>query len=162
MDRERSIALLNMGVTEEIQALHQYMYFHFHLEDQGFDPLSALFKRVAIAEMMHAEDLAERVLFLGGDVDMVAKAPVERITEPEQMLEWAAASEQQAVDDYNQRAVESTANADAATRQVFERLIAEEEGHFEEFDLQLDNIKRFGLRYLALQSFNRGEEPPAA
>ena len=36
----------------------------FHLDDQGFGPLSTLFRRTAIAEMMHVETLAERILFL--------------------------------------------------------------------------------------------------
>ncbi|HSW49384.1 MAG TPA: ferritin-like domain-containing protein, partial [Bryobacteraceae bacterium] len=64
MDKAKSIALLNKAVADELQAVHQYMYFHFHLGDQGFKPLSSLFKRVAIEEMGHVELLAERVLFL--------------------------------------------------------------------------------------------------
>ena len=49
---------------------------------------------------------------------------------------------------------------DAATKQVFEGLVNDEEGHFDEFDRQMENIKRFGPNYLALQSF--GTAPPAA
>ena len=79
MNKAKSIALLNKAVADELQAVHQYMYFHFHLDDQGFKPLSQLFKRIAIQEMGHVELLAERVLFLKGDVEMVAAGPVERI-----------------------------------------------------------------------------------
>ena len=56
---------------------------------------------------------------------------------------------------YNQSALDCSANADAASKQVFESLIIDEEGHFDEFDKQLDNIKRFGPSYLALQSFGQ-------
>lgn len=160
MDRSRSIALMNKAVGDEVQALHQYMYFHFHADDQGFMPLAALFKRIAIDEMLHAEELAERILFLGGDVELEASGPVEPISDAEEMLTWAADAETQAIEDYNRYALECSENADAATRKVFEELIAGEEGHFDEFDLQLDNIKRFGPRYLALQSF-RGEAAEA-
>jgi bacterioferritin len=153
MNRERSIELLNKAVGDELQAVHQYMYFHFHLDDQGFDPLAGLFKRTAIEEMMHAERLAERILFLGGDVDMVLSGPVERIGEPEAMLGWAVEAEKGAIAAYNEWALECSNNADAGSRQVFEALINDEELHFEAFDGQLDNINRFGLRYLALQSF---------
>jgi bacterioferritin len=156
MDKERSIDLLNKAVGDEIQALHQYMYFHFHAEDQGFGPISALFKRVAIAEMMHAEDLAERILFLGGDVTMAPSGPVETISDVESMLKWAADAEAKAVTDYNAWANECSQHADAASRQVFEALIADEERHFDEFDQQLDNIARFGPSYLALQTFGSG------
>ena len=42
---------------------------------------------------------------------------------------------------------------DAVSKQIFESLVADEESHFDSFDKQLDNIKRFGPSYLALQSF---------
>ena len=58
------------------------MYFHFHLDDQGFGPLAGLFKRTAIEEMQHVELLAERILFLKGDVEMVTGHPVEKIDDP--------------------------------------------------------------------------------
>ena len=67
---EKSIELLNQAMAEELAAIHQYMYFHFHCDDQGYDPLAALFKQTAIEEMIHAEKLAERILFLGGEVEM--------------------------------------------------------------------------------------------
>src|SRR5512143_835154 len=79
MDRTKSIELLNKAVADELQAVHQYMYFHFHLADQGFAPLSMLFKRIAIQEMGHIEILAERILFLKGDVEMAPAGPVEPI-----------------------------------------------------------------------------------
>ena len=50
MDKSRSIALLNKAVADELSAIHQYMYFHFHLDDQGFAPLAILFKRTAITD----------------------------------------------------------------------------------------------------------------
>jgi bacterioferritin len=91
MDRSKSIALLNHAVADELQAVHQYMYFHFHLDDQGLAPLSALFKQTAIQEMMHVEKLADRILFLKGEVQMAASGPVEKITEPMAMLKKAMA-----------------------------------------------------------------------
>lgn len=148
-----SIELLNASVADELSAVHQYMYFHFHLDDQGFGPMSQLFKRIAIVEMGHVETLAERVLFLKGDVGMEATHPVERITDPAEMLAKAIAMEQGSARDYNHAAQQCAANADAATKQIFESLVSDEEGHQDQFEKQLDNIKRFGLSYLALQSF---------
>lgn len=156
MDGAKSIEMLNSGVADELQAVHQYMYWHFHLDDQGFGPLAAMFKRIAIVEMGHVERLADRILFLKGEVEMVAAGPVEKITEPEEMVARAAEMEHEAVGTYNQAAVLCSRNADSATKQIFEALVMDEEGHFDEFDRQLDNIKRFGPSYLALQSFNTG------
>ncbi len=156
MDRKKSIELLNKAVADELSAVHQYMYWHFHLDDQGFGPLSAMLRRIAIVEMTHIERLAERILFLKGDVNMVAAASVERITEPDAIVKRASEMEQDAVVMYNEFAVECAKVADSASKQLFESLVNDEEAHFDEFDKQVDNIKRFGPSYLALQSFNAG------
>ena len=162
MDKSKSIALLNQSVADELQAVHQYMYFHFHLDDQGFKPLAQLFKRIAIQEMGHLEALAERVLFLKGDVEMVPAGPVEKILDPAAIVAKAMAMEDQSAKDYYSSALQCSANADAATKQLFERLVTDEEGHFDQFEKQHDAIERFGLNYLALQSFGGGQTPAAA
>ena len=161
MNKEKSVRLLNKGVADELQAVHQYMFFHFHLDDQGFGPLAALFKRIAIQEMGHLERFAERILFLKGEVEMVPAGPVEKILEPEAILVKVTAMEEDGARTYNKAALECSANADAASKQLFERLVHDEEGHFDKFEKQHDNIKRFGLSYLALQSFG-GEGPTSA
>ncbi|MEZ5363927.1 MAG: ferritin-like domain-containing protein [Bryobacterales bacterium] len=153
MDKQISINLLNKAVADELQAVHQYMYFHFHLDDQGFAPLAGLFKRIAVMEMGHVERLAERILFLKGDVKMELAGPVDQITDAEKMVARAAEMEEQSAADYNKWALECSANADSATKQIFEGLVGDEEGHYDIFDKQLDHIKRFGPNYLALQSF---------
>jgi len=158
MNKQKSIDLLNHAVADELQAVHQYMYWHFHLDDQGFAPLAALLKRTAIVEMTHIERLAERILFLKGDVKMVPAGPVETITEAANILTRAAEMEQQAARDYNASALECSSNSDSVSKQLFESLVADEEGHYDAFDKQLDNIRRFGPSYLALQSFQAG--PP--
>ena len=158
MNKQTSIQLLNQGVADELQAVHQYMYWHFHLDDQGFGPLSLLLKRIAIEEMGHVERLAERILFLKGDVAMVPAGPVEKITDAQQILAKAAEMEQAGVTSYNQAAIQCAQNADAVSKQVFESLVGDEERHFDLFDKQLDNIKRFGPNYLALQSFDKAPE----
>jgi len=153
MNKEKSIALLNAAVADELAAVHQYMYFHFHLSDQGFAPLALLFKRTAIMEMGHVELLAERILFLKGDVEMVPGGSVEKISDAEAMLAKAMAMEEESAHTYNQAAIECGANADAASKKIFEALVGDEENHFDQFEKQRDNVQRFGLSYLALQSF---------
>jgi bacterioferritin len=162
MDKSKSIDLLNAAVADELQAVHQYMYFHFHLDDQGFGPLAALFKRIAVMEMGHVETLAERILFLKGDVKMELAAPVEPIQDAEAMLKKAAEMEDNSARDYNKMAMECAQNADSASKQIFEQLVKDEEGHYEIFDQQVENIRRFGPSYLALQSFNAAPDAAGA
>ena len=134
MDASKSIELLNHAVADELQAVHQYMYWHFHLDDQGFGPLAMLLKRTAIIEMGHVEKLAERILFLKGDVKMVVAGPVKTVTDASEILSMAAQMETQSAQDYNKAAVECSANADAVSKQLFESLVADEERHFDGFD----------------------------
>ena len=148
-----SIGLLNRSVADELYAVHQYMYFHFHLADQGYAPLAQLFKKTAIVEMGHVETLAERILFLKGEVEMRASSPVEKIADPAAMLAKAIAMERASAHDYNLAAQTCGAEADAASKRIFESLVGDEEGHQDQFEQQLENIQRFGPAYLALQSF---------
>jgi bacterioferritin len=149
---EKSIELLNRALAEELSAVHQYMYFHFHLDDQGYVPLAGLMKQTSIQEMRHAEELAERILFLDGEVEMAVSDPVQKIHDAKGMLERAKTMEVASAQFYNQAAQECAKNADAASKKIFEELVADEEGHADTFDLQITYIERFGERFLALQS----------
>jgi bacterioferritin len=154
---EKSVELLNKAVADELSAVHQYMYFHFHCDDQGYDLLAGLFKKQAIDEMLHIEMIAERILFLKGEVKLTASAKVDKIHDVRKMLERATQMEQDAIKDYNIWANESASNADSVTKKLFEDLVLDEEGHFDKFDTELDNLNKFGDNYLALQSIERSK-----
>jgi len=154
---EKSIEILNKVVADEMSAVHQYMYFHFHCDDQGYDPLSALLEKTAIEEMIHVERAAKRILFLGGEVEMVAAVEVEKIHDVRKMLERAAAMEKESAHEYNVWANEASANADSATKRLLEDLVLDEERHFDQYNDEIDNIKRFGEQYFALQSMERSK-----
>ncbi len=155
--KEKSIELLNRAVADELSAVHQYMYFHFHCDDQGYDLLASLFKRTAIEEMIHIEKLAERILFLKGEVELTASAEVKKIHNVKQMLEMAAEMETQSALDYNNWANECSANADSVSKKLFESLVEDEERHFDQYDVEMENLQKFGDNYLALQSIERSK-----
>ena len=152
---EKSIELLNRAVGDELSAVHQYMYFHFHCDDQGYDLLAGLFKKTAVEEMIHVERAAERILFLKGEVEMQSSEEIQKIHDVRKMLERAAAMEAQSAKDYNEWANECGNNADSATKRVFEDLVADEERHHDQYSSEMDNIDRFGEKYLALQTMER-------
>ena len=154
---KKSIDLLNKAVGDELTAVHQYMYFHFHCDDQGFDLLANLFKRTAIAEMLHIERLADRILFLKGEVEMTASGEVKKIHDVTEMLKIAEGMEENSAKEYNLWANECSANADSVTKQLFEGLVVDEETHYNQYDTELENLKKFGDRYLALQSIERSK-----
>lgn len=158
---EKSIELLNKAVADEMWAVHQYMYFHFHCEDQGFGRLAGLFMRTAIEEMEHIERCAERIIFLGGDVEMIAAKEVTKEQDVKKMLEQSRKMEEESFKDYNIWANECASNNDAGSRQVFEGLVADEERHYEQYDDEVLKIEKFGQNYLALQAMEGGMEAEA-
>lgn len=159
--KTKSIELLNKAIADELSAVHQYMYFHFHCDDQGYELLSNLFKRTAIEEMLHVEKLADRILFLKGEVEMKAAEEVKKIHEVKKMLELAVAMETSSARDYNMWANECSANADSVTKKLFELLVEDEERHFDQFDKEMENLDKFGDNYLALQSMERAKSMAA-
>jgi len=154
---EKSIELLNKAVQDELVAVHQYMYCHFQCDDQGYDLLAALFRKTAIEEMMHIERIAERILFLKGEVELKAAEEVQKVRDVKAMLELVSSLENRAILAYNQWAIECGAHADSVTKKLFEALVEDEERHFGQFDTELENMAKYGTNYLALQSIERSK-----
>ena len=96
-----------------------------------------------------------RILFLKGEVEMKPAAEVQKIHEPEKMLELARQMEEQSARHYNLWANECSANADSVSKTLFESLVGDEERHFDLYDTELENLKLYGPQYLALQSIER-------
>jgi bacterioferritin len=155
--KEKSIELLNKAISDELSAVHQYMYFHFRCDDLGYDLISNLFKRTAIEEMLHVEKLAERILFLKGEVEMTVLHEVQKIHDVRKMLELAVEMETGSMKDYNNWANECSKNADSASKKIFEVLVEDEERHYDQYDKEMENLIKFGDNYLALQSIERSK-----
>ncbi len=147
----RSIELLNKAIAGENTASLQYMLFHFICEDRGYRPLAKYFKKTAIEEMRHIEELAERVLFLEGEVKMVLAKAVKNFNKVEEMLDYARQLEVDTIESYNAWSKETAELGDAVTHKLFQDLTGQEEGHMDQFRLEMDNMKEYGDNYLALQ-----------
>jgi len=164
--KTKSIELLNKAVADELAAVHQYMYFHFYCDNLGYDLLSNMFRVTAIEEMIHVEKLAERILFLKGEVEMKPAVDVQKIHDVKGMLKLACEMETGSQIDYNNWANECAKNADSVSKKLFELLVEDEERHFDQFDMEIENLTKFGDNYLALQSIerskNRGSGKPTA
>jgi bacterioferritin len=111
--------------------------------------------------MMHVEKLAERILFLKGEVEMKAMHEVQKIHDVRKMLEMAAGMETGSIKGYNEWANECSKNADSASKKIFEALVDDEERHYDQFDKEMENLVKFGDNYLALQSIERSKSVAA-
>jgi bacterioferritin len=61
------------------------------------------------------------------------------------------------VNDYNNWANECSKNADSVSKKLFETLVEDKECHFNQYDDEMENLKKFGDNYLALQSIERSK-----
>jgi bacterioferritin len=92
---------------------------------------------------------------------MKASSEVIKEKDPENMLKWAMDSEEGAIVDYNKWAMECANASDSMSKQLFESIIADEERHFDQYDTEYQNLKKFGDRYLE-RSKTVGEMMPPA
>ncbi len=105
--------------------------------------------------MKHVEDLAERILFLKGEVKMEVSEPNKYITNVKEMLTLARKMEEDSTLHYNKWANECAQNADSVSKKLFEKLVEEEERHYDQYDIEIENMEKFGDKYLVLQSIER-------
>lgn len=107
--------------------------------------------------MMHVEKLADRILFLKGEVEIKAAHEMKKIYDVKQMLKMAAGMETWSVRDYNEWVNECSKNADSASKKIFEALVDNERRHFDQYDKEKENLIKFEDNYLALQSIERSK-----
>jgi bacterioferritin len=148
------IAVLNEGLKAELTAINQYFLHGEMCQNWGYDRLYATTKKHSIQEMKHAEHLIERILFLEGTPDMVGPSGLKIGTGVKAQIENDLALEVAAVAAYN-AAIKVCAEAgDAASRELFEQLLEDEEGHVDWLETQLHQIGEIGMdRYLAQQIY---------
>jgi len=86
-----------------------------------------------------------------------ASEDVKKIHYVKTMLEMAAEMEISSANDYNNWANECSENADSVSKKLFEALVEDKERHFDQYDVEMENLKKFGDNYLALQSIERSK-----
>ena len=143
------IDLLNQAREREIGAISQYMIHHYELEDKDFGKLASKLKETAIAEMKHAEKLADRILFLKGEPTSKPAGKAMKGQEIPEMLKTNIGLESEAIQMYNEAAVACAAEKDQISKDLFEELLKDEEGHLDMFENIKDHVDKLGAPYLA-------------
>ena len=137
---EKSIEFLNKAVGDEMFAVHQYMFFSCHCEEQGNELLSNLFRRTAVQEMRHVERCARQILLLGGEVEMTASNSVHKTHDIKEMLEMATKMEEGSISDYQQWTKDCADNADRNSSKIFKLLAEDEDHHHSQYSLELEKV----------------------
>jgi bacterioferritin len=146
---KKVIDLLNEARSRELTAITQYMAQHYELEDADYGKLAKKLKEIAIQEMKHAEALAERILFLKGTPTTKPDSAAKKGEEIAALLATDIGLETQAIKMYNEAANVCAQEKDMISKQLFEKLLAEEEGHLNDFENIKDHLDKMGAAYLA-------------
>jgi len=154
---QKSIDRLNEAIGKEIATTLQYLYFHVHFEDDGFEFLAKMMKQTAMTEMFHIDRIADRILFLEGDVEMTPSFEVRKITDATEALQFAATLEERTARSYNEFSRLCSAEDDAPTHRLFLDMAVEEEKHLDLFRTELQHLLDYGDSYLALQAAAHAE-----
>ena len=146
------IAQLNLALKEELTAINQYFLHAEMCHNWGYHALGAFIKKQSIDEMKHAEELMERILFLDATPQMEPMALTIGANVKAQ-LEADLKLEENAVGMYNKAVQISRDAGDDHSRELFSRLLKDEEEHVDWLEAQLHQIKEMGYeRYLSNQT----------
>ncbi len=146
------IAALNEALKEELMAINQYFLHAEMCENWHYSRLSAHIRKESIDEMKHAEALIERILFLDGTPNLTEPMRLTVGGNVKAQLESDLKLEVDAVAMYNRFVALARDEGDNASRELFERLLKDEEMHVDWLEAQVHQMKELGYeRYLSQQ-----------
>ena len=149
---DQVIAQLNLALREELTAINQYFLHAEMCHNWGYHGLGDFIRKQSIDEMKHAEELIERILFLDATPNM---EPMELNVgqNVKSQLEADLKLEVNAVGMYNKAVQIAREQGDDQSRELFSKLLKDEEEHVDWIEMQLHQIKELGYeRYLSNQT----------
>jgi bacterioferritin len=136
---------LNKGLRSELTAINQY-WLHFRMLDNwGYIDLAKYWRKESIEEMNHADRFVDRILFLEGFPNLQELDPLRIGQTVQEIIESDLAAEVGARALYLEAAHYSDSINDRVTKNLFEDLAADEEGHIDFLETQLGLIGQIGL-----------------
>ena len=143
---------LNKARSGELHAIYQYMNQHYNLDDLNYPKLASKMRAIAIDEMRHAEEFAERIKDLDGEPTAEFSEKVVKAQDIREIYRFDANLEDATIDMYNDFWELCRENNDMVSASLFERIINEEQEHFNYFDDTDNHIKELGDSFLARQT----------
>ncbi len=131
--------MLNKAIAREIQVSIQYMWQHVQVMGVKGVAVQDKFQSTAVAEMKHAEKIAERLWYLGG-VPTTKPAPIEVGKSLKEFLELDTKAELEAIEMYREIIQLASKEKDVTTAFVFKEILEDEEEHHDLFTTMLEEV----------------------
>jgi bacterioferritin len=147
------IDFLNKALLNELTAVNQYWLHYRMLDNWGIRKLAEFERHESIDEMKHADQLAERILFLEGLPNFQSIGRLKIGENVEEILKADLALEHEAIPLLKEAIAHCEAVRDFVSRELFADILANEEHHVDVLETQFEMIARMGLQnYIQLQS----------
>ena len=144
---------LNVALKNELTAVNQYWLHYRLLDNWGVAQLADFERHESIDEMKHADQLAERILFLDGLPNFQLLGRLRVGESVEEVLRADLALEEEALPPLREGIAHCETVRDFVTRDLFADILANEEEHVDTLERQFDMIRQMGLEnYIQLQS----------
>ena len=144
---KKVIEFLNKALKNELTAINQYFLHSRILADWGVSKLAKYEYKESIEEMEHADWLIKRVLFLGGLPNLQELNKLMIGEDVREILECDLKLENNAIPDLRDAIEHCEKVRDYVSRDLFPKILDNEEEHLDYLETQLDLIKRIGLEH---------------
>jgi len=152
------IEYLNKALRHELTAVNEYWLHYRLLDNWGYKSLAKQWRQESIEEMQHADKLIVRIIFLEGSPNMQTLGSLQIGETVKEVLERDLDSEISARSLYQEAATHCHAVKDYVSRDLFEELMQNEEGHIDFLETQLDLVAKLGLELYAQHHISELEE----
>lgn len=160
--KSKSIENLQTALEMELTAINQYLLHAHTLDDWGLDKLAARMRDEMHEELGHAGSFIDRIIFLGGTPKPKPTKTPAMAESLKELFEADKREEAGAIEFYTKAARAAFENDDIGTRALFERIVQDEEGHWEWLDLQLDLLRKMGEPAYMTNYMSGGAAPQEA
>lgn len=152
------IEYLNAALRSELTAVSQY-WLHYRLqEDWGFGKIAAKSRAESVEEMHHADKLIERIIFLEGHPNLQKLDPLRIGQDLRETLDADLAAEHDARTLYIEARDHCEKVGDYVSKNLFEELIGDEEGHIDYLETQIDLYEKLGAERYGLLNAQSADE----
>ena len=152
------VEYLNKALRHELTAINQYWLHYRLLDNWGLASLAKQWRKESIEEMEHADKLVDRIIFLDGFPNMQVLDPLHIGQNVKEILDCDLKAEISARALYEEAATHCHGARDYVTRDLFEKLMKDEEHHIDFLEKQLDLVAKLGVELYSQHHIGKIEE----
>ena len=155
---KKVIEYLNTVLKNELTAINQYFLHSRMLEDWGLTKMAKYEYQESVEEMQHADEVIKRILFLGGLPNLQDLGKLLIGEDVQEILECDLKLEHKALADLKEGIAHCEKVQDFVTRDLFAKILADEETHVDHIETYLESIRLQGIEnFVQLNSTATGE-----